>query len=244
MNGRRLAPCFIAHRLGAGLGAENSAAACRAALQAGFRAFECDIKFSSDGQAFALHDDALLRTHGQALRASALPWRRLRELAGGDDSGLASLEQLRELLRTCVEPTWMNLEIKPDDDAGAALQADWGRRLAERAEHLWDGDCEALCLSSFSLPALQGAADAAPRLPRAWLCQRLPGHWRGVVQALRLRAVHLAAEAGNAQAIAPLRGAGLDVRVYTVNDPALMRHWLDLGASGVFTDVVPQAQNP
>lgn len=239
MNGPRLAPSNIAHRLGAGLGAENSAAACRAALAAGFRAFECDVKLSADGQAFLLHDDALLRTHGSPWRASALPWARLRELARGGGAELLGLAELHEVLHACPEPTWVNLEIKPDDDASAALQADWGGRVARLADALWRDEAPAPCLSSFSIPALQGATAAVPRLPRAWLCRQLPAHWRGVAQALRLEAVHLAADACSEQDLAQLRAAGLRVRLYTVNDPAMLRRWLHLGANGVFTDIVP-----
>lgn len=227
---------IIAHRLGAALGPENSLAACRAALRAGFRAFECDVKLSDDGEAFLLHDDALLRTHGSPLRASALNWRELRAQPAG---ALPSLRELRDTLRACGEPTWVNLEIKVDDDAGVALQASWGRIVAQRAAELWrDSDGPPL-LSSFSIPALQGALQAAPQLPRAWLCERLPEHWRGVAQALRVRALHLGASGCDAQAPALLRAAGLDLRVYTVNDPMQLRHWLDLGVCGVFTDAPP-----
>ena len=231
-----LPQALIAHRLGAALGPENSGQACRAALRAGFRAFECDVKLSADGEAFLLHDDSLLRSHGCPLRASALPWSRLRALPGG--APLASLRQLRDWLREVAEPTWMNLEIKVDDDAGAVLQAHWGRRIAQQAAALWR-DAQPPLLSSFSLPALQGAEAAAPRLPRAWLCEHLPQRWRGVAQALRLSALHLAASGCTAADLAQLRAAGLQARVYTVNDPVQLRRWLDAGAQGVFTDAVP-----
>ena len=228
---------LIAHRLGAALGPENSLAACRAALRAGFRSFECDVKLSADGEAFLLHDDALLRTHGSTLRASALPWAALRALPG---EALPSLRELRETLRACADPTWLNLEIKVDDDAPAPLQEAWGGAVAGLAAALWS-DAEPPLLSSFSIAALQGAMRAAPRLPRAWLCERLPPHWRGVAQALGLRALHLAAREADAAVVEPLRAAGLEFRVYTVDDPLQLRHWLELGASGVFTDGMPVA---
>ncbi len=231
----RIPSALIAHRLGAALGPENSLAACRAALRAGFRSFECDIKLSADGQAFLLHDDALLRTHGSTLRASTQPWAALRALPG---EALPSLRELRETLRACADPTWVNLEIKVDDDAPAPLQQAWGQAVALLAAALWS-DAEPPLLSSFSIAALQGARHAAPGLPRAWLCEQLPPHWRGVAQALELRALHLAARGADAAMIETLRSAGLELRVYTVNDPAQLRHWLELGASGVFTDGGP-----
>ena len=233
-----LPQAVIAHRLGAALGPENSLQACRAALRAGFRAFECDVKLSADGEAFLLHDDSLLRSHGCPLRASALPWGWLRALTGG--APLASLRELRDCLRECPEPIWLNLEIKVDDDACAALQTSWGQRIAQQAAALWH-DAPPPLLSSVSLPALQGAEAAAPRLPRAWLCDHLPDAWHGAAQTLRLSALHLAAAGCAAADLAQLRTAGLQARVYTVNDPAQLRRWLDAGAQGVFTDAVPPA---
>ncbi len=234
-------PDVIAHRLGAGLGPENSLAACRASLGAGFRSFECDVKLSADGQAFLLHDDALLRTHGSMLRASAQSWRALRDLPG---EALPSLRELRDTLRTCAQPTWVNLEIKVDDDAPAPLQQAWGRAIAGLVAQLWADAEPQVLLSSFSIPALQGAMGVAPRLPRAWLCERLPRCWRGVAQALALRALHLDARNVDAGQVAQLGASGLQWRVYTVDDPAQLRRWLDLGASGVFTDRVPDAAHP
>ena len=234
-------PDLIAHRLGAGLGPENSLAACRASLHAGFRSFECDVKLSADGQAFLLHDDALLRTHGSMLRASAQSWRALRELPG---EALPSLRELRDTLRACAQPTWLNLEIKVDDDAPAPLQQAWGQAIAGLAAALW-ADAEAsVLLSSFSIAALQGAMRAAPRLPRAWLCERLPRRWRGVAQALDLRALHLDARNVDPGQLAQLAASGLEWRVYTVDDPAQLRRWLELGASGVFTDRAPEEARP
>ncbi len=237
---KAIRPDVIAHRLGAGLGPENSLAACRASLRAGFRSFECDVKLSADGQAFLLHDDALLRTHGSMLRASAQSWRALRDLPG---EALPSLRELRDTLRTCAQPTWLNLEIKVDDDAPAPLQQAWGQAIAGLAAQLW-ADAEPPVLSSFSIAALQGAMRAAPRLPRAWLCERLPRCWRGVAQALGLRALHLDARNVDAAQLAQLGACGLEWRVYTVDDPAQLRRWLELGASGVFTDRVPEEARP
>ncbi len=235
----RLPPAAIAHRLGAGLGAENSLAACRAALAAGFGALECDVKLSADGQAFLLHDDSLLRSHALALRASALPWSQLRSLQAGE--AIASLPQLHAALRDGAPAPWLNLEIKPDADADAACQQRWGREIARQAAALWRDEPPPL-LSSFSIAALQGALQGAPQLPRAWICGRLPARWREVAQALGLRAIHLDFESCSPAAVSCLAQAGLALRLYTVNDPAVLERWLRHGVAGVFTDTVPSPE--
>ena len=55
-------PLWIAHRGAGKLAPENTLAAFRQGASFGYRAFECDVKLSADGQLFLLHDATLDRT--------------------------------------------------------------------------------------------------------------------------------------------------------------------------------------
>ena len=67
-------PRWIAHRGAGTLAPENTLAAFRLGANFGYRMFECDVKLSSDGVPFLLHDDTLTRTtSGSALPAGADP---------------------------------------------------------------------------------------------------------------------------------------------------------------------------
>ena len=55
-------PLWLAHRGAGKLAPENTLAAFRLGAGFGYRAFECDVKLSRDGEAFLLHDDTLERT--------------------------------------------------------------------------------------------------------------------------------------------------------------------------------------
>ena len=67
-------PRWIAHRGGGTLAPENTLAAFRLGASHGYRMFECDVKLSSDGVPFLLHDDTLERTAvGAAVPAGADP---------------------------------------------------------------------------------------------------------------------------------------------------------------------------
>ncbi len=226
---------LIAHRLGAGWGPENSLQAFSAARRAGLRAFECDVKLSSDGVAFLLHDDDLARTAGLAGRGSALPWRALRRWQ----------PSLQDLADACAgDAIELNLEIKPDSDACCALQADWGARIAAAAARLWADAPRAPLLSSFSPAALQGAALAAPRLPRAWLCCALPPNWRGTAQALGVEGIHLDARCAGTDQIDAAHAQRLRVRLYTVNDGEQAASWLAAGVDALFTDCLAGVPSP
>ncbi len=264
------APQLIAHRGGGWLAPENTLAAFQAAAHIGFTAFECDVKLSADGVPFLLHDDRLDRTTQATGRASWQPWSRLARVAmqalthasdlamPGEPfatPGIPSLADLAALLAAplalqtaeaaapaaAAQNLWLNLEIKPDADASAALQSDWGERIASHAARLWAAAAQAPCLSSFSIPALQGALRSAPELPRAWLCERLPEHWLGIAQALQVSALHLDATACSPALVDAAHAAGLALRLYTVNDATAMARWLALGVDGVFTDALREA---
>jgi glycerophosphoryl diester phosphodiesterase len=160
----------------------------------------------------------------------------------GAPSGLKAAEAAEAATSHAVaQSLWLNLEIKPDADASAALQSDWGARIASHAADLWARAAQPPCLSSFSIPALQGALRNAPELPRAWLCERLPEHWLGIAQALQVSALHLDAAACNPALVETVHSAGLALRLYTVNDPAAMTRWLKLGVDGLFTDALQEA---
>ncbi|WP_304439554.1 glycerophosphodiester phosphodiesterase family protein, partial [Aeromicrobium sp. Root472D3] len=81
-----LPPLALAHRGGSGVpgnvGVENSLAAFSHAHALGFRYFETDVRASSDGVVYAIHDAALDRLTGSAdtvagLTAEALDLLRL-----------------------------------------------------------------------------------------------------------------------------------------------------------------------
>lgn len=238
----------IAHRGGGSIAPENTLAAFRAGMKAGLRAFECDVKLSADGVPFLLHDDLLDRTTSSHGRAASMPWDQLAQVDAGIMFGAAftgeRIPGLAELAALMAgHDVWMNLEIKPDTDASATAQADWGFRIAKHAARMWADSRQPPCLSSFSIPALQGARQAEPGLARAWLCEQLPPHWREISQALDLAALHLDASQCTQNTIADVQTAKLKVRAYTVNDPAEIARLLAMHVD-VFTDNLDCAAEP
>lgn len=72
------APLIIAHRGGALLGPENTAATFRLAAQAGAHAVETDVRRTADGALVCLHDDDLLRLCDNPARVADLDLAALR----------------------------------------------------------------------------------------------------------------------------------------------------------------------
>ncbi len=76
-------PLWIAHRGAGRLAPENTHAAFRVGASHGYRAFECDVKLSSDGVPFLLSDSTLERMTRERGTAGDRPWNELSRLDAG-----------------------------------------------------------------------------------------------------------------------------------------------------------------
>jgi glycerophosphoryl diester phosphodiesterase len=236
-------PLWIAHRGAGKLAPENTLAAFRQGASFGYRAFECDVKLSADGQLFLLHDATLERTtDGQGV-AGQQDWATLSRLdAGGWHSRsyagepLPTLEAIaRYVLRNGFA---LNVEIKPTPGTEAATGAAVARRCAE----LWAASrtppVAPPLLTSFQPAALQAALAEAPELPRGLLLDQWREGWLDQARALQCRAVVALYALYDTASIDAIHAAGMKALAYTVNDPAEARRLVALGIDGIITDAV------
>ncbi|MEU4082277.1 glycerophosphodiester phosphodiesterase [Streptomyces venezuelae] len=225
-------PLPFAHRGGTANGLENTAAAFRRAAAAGYRYFETDVHTTADGALVAFHDATLDRVTDATGRIGDLPWAAVREARV---AGAEPLPLFADLLEEFPEARW-NVDLK----AEAALLP-----LIDliRKKRAWDR----VCVGSFTEARVARAQRmAGPELATSYGV-------RGVV-GLRLRSLGIpaAVRAGAIAAQVPERqggipvvdrrfvraahARGLQVHVWTVNDPARMNALLDLGVDGIMTD--------
>lgn len=225
-------PIAFAHRGGAADGLENTARQFGRAVEAGYRYLETDVHATRDGRLVAFHDATLDRVTDGAGRIADLPWAQVRQARV---AGVEPIPLFEELLETFPEARW-NVDVKAEPALLPFLE------LVERA-NAWDR----VCLGSFSEARVARAQRVAgPRLAtsygtrgvlglrlRSWgvpavprrsaVAAQVPEHQSGirVVDRSFLRTAH---------------ARGLQVHVWTVNDPARMHHLLDLGVDGIMTD--------
>ncbi|MFF7054665.1 glycerophosphodiester phosphodiesterase [Streptomyces griseorubiginosus] len=225
-------PIPFAHRGGAADGLENTAFQFRQAVEAGYRYLETDVHATADGRLVAFHDATLDRVTDGAGRIADLPWADVRHARV---AGKEPVPLFEELLETFPEARW-NIDVKAEPALLPLLE------LAERTD-TWDR----ICVGSFSEARVMRAQRlAGPRLATSYgtrgvLNLRLRS-W-GMPAALRRSAV--AAQVPEAQSGIPVvdhrfvRAAhahGLQVHVWTVNEPDRMHRLLDLGVDGIMTD--------
>jgi glycerophosphoryl diester phosphodiesterase len=231
-------PLWIAHRGAGKLAPENTLAAFRMGAGFGFRAFECDVKLSRDGQAFLLHDDTLDRTtSGHGSPASA-DWADLARLDAGSwhspPFAAEPLPRLAQIATFCqANGCALNIEIKPCPGDEART----GAAVAREAARLWAGAVPPL-LSSFKPEALAAARDAEPALARALLLDELWDGWPEAAQALGVVAVITNWRLMDRALIQRLHAQGWRALVYTVNDEAVAARLIADGIDGLITDRV------
>jgi glycerophosphoryl diester phosphodiesterase len=236
-----LYPLWLAHRGAGRLAPENTLAAFRFGAHRGFRAFECDVKLSRDGEAFLLHDDTLERTTSGQGSPADVDWADLARLDAGRWHGPPHvgepLPRFAQIAAFCqANDCALNVEIKPCP----GTERETGEAIARAARQLWAAGATPPLLSSFKPEALAAARDAEPGLPRALLLDELWDGWEDRALALDVVAVVTNWRVMDAPLIARLHGLGWRALVYTVNDAAVARRLIADGIDGIITDAVDQ----
>jgi glycerophosphoryl diester phosphodiesterase len=242
-------PLAFAHRGGSGLWPENTLTAFCGALELGCDAIETDLRMTRDGQLVLFHDARLERTTNGRGFLHQLTLGRLKQLDAGyrfSTDGVVypyrgggvrvpTLDEVADLTNDCR----LNIEIKPTQPELVAklwcfieqrglhdrtLVAARDDRLLRRFRRLSRG----------RVATSAGFREAfrfwgASRVGAAQLCSpdydalQVPPRYRGltVVDDRLVRAAH---------------SVGVRVHVWTVDEPAEMRHLLGLGVDGVMSD--------
>ncbi|WP_439942478.1 glycerophosphodiester phosphodiesterase [Streptomyces sp. BBFR115] len=225
-------PIPFAHRGGAADGLENTVAQFRRAVALGYRYIETDVHATADGRLVAFHDATLDRVTDGAGRIADLPWA---EVAHARVAGREPVPLFEELLETFPEVRW-NVDVKAEPALRPLL------KTIERMD-AWSR----VCVGSFSEARVVRAQRlAGPRLATSYGTRGVLGlrlrSW-GVPAVLRRSAV--AAQVPVAQSGVPVadrlfvraaHALGLQVHVWTINEPERMHRLLDLGVDGIMTD--------
>lgn len=235
-------PQFIAHRGAGKIAPENTLAAFRVGASYGYRMFECDVKLSSDGVPFLLHDHTLDRTSSGTGIAGDMPWDALSRLDAGSwhsrNYAGEPLPTFDAIAQYCLANHYaLNIELKPTE-GGAALERRTGEVVAKRAQALWAHSSVPPFLSSFKPESLAGAKAVAPSLPRGLLLDELWNGWLDKAAALECVAVICDYKLWDAGTVAVVKAKGMTCLSYTVNDAATAAKLFALGTDGIITNAV------
>lgn len=226
-------PIAFAHRGGTSAAPENTLRAFDDAVNLGYRYIETDVHATSDGKLVAFHDNDLQRTCGKPWRIEETDWS---TLSTAKIDGTDPIPLLIDLLTT-----WQDVRINIDCKSDAAMQP-----LIETIRRT---NClDRICVGSFSDKRLQhirlelgaglcssmgpqevfrlvlGSATRIPISPsRHALVAQVPVR-QGPIPVVTRRS------------IARAHQLGLQVHVWTIDDPTEISHLLDLGVDGIMSD--------
>lgn len=219
-------PIAFAHRGGAAGGVENSLAAFESAVRLGYRYLETDVHVTSDGTLVAFHDRTLDRVTDRSGVVAELPYD---EVARARIGGREPIPLLDDLLGTFPRARF-NIDVK----AAGAIQplvevlrrtnavdrvcvgAFSDRRIASVRKAIGSDLCTIL--------GPRGVARLRLGLPHGpGACVQVPLQY-GALRVIDRRFVERA------------HRRGLDVHVWTIDDPGRMHWLLDLGVDGIMTD--------
>lgn len=228
-------PRVFAHRGLAIEAPENTMLAFAKAIAVGARYIETDVHASHDGVAVIAHDEDLARVAGRPVRVDHLTMPELRRVDLGEGQTFSNLAEALD----AFPETRFNIDIK----SAAAVQPAIDAILAT-------GATERVLVTSFSeqrrrtaLASLPGvvSSSSARRFATALVGGKV-GFSPAVRRSLRgLVAVQVPERAlgmrvTTARMLRRLHAAGVEVHVWTVNDPVRMRELLTLGVDGIVTD--------
>jgi glycerophosphoryl diester phosphodiesterase len=226
-------PIAFAHRGGTSAAPENSLRAFADAVSLGYKYLETDVHSTSDGVLVAFHDNDLERTCGEKRAIATSTWS---ELTSARIDGTDPIPLLDDLLDEFPEARF-NIDCKADSALEPLIN-----KLRER-------DClSRVCIGSFSDKRLErvrqefgtsvctsmGPKEVAKLVARATshlpftptdhaLMAQVPVK-QGPIPVTTQRFVDVAHE------------LGIQVHVWTIDDPVEIARLLDLGVDGIMSD--------
>ena len=218
-----------AHRGASGHAPENTIAAFRKAMALGADGIELDVRESREGASIVFHDATIKRLAGESGRLKNLSASEIKKLDVGSwfspDFAGERVPTLAEALDAVPPPFRFNLEIKaafPQKIVDLIYQ----KKVMDR-----------VIVSSFDhilLARLRGLDGA---LPLGYLVDREP--WGKIFrEALKLKAasINIPTSRATSKWIDRAHQEGLQVHLYTVNEPDQMVFFMEMGVDGLFTN--------
>lgn len=233
-------PLAFAHRGGAAAGDENTAEAFGRAVELGYRYLETDTHATSDGVAVVFHDDTLDRMLGRPGRVRDLRWADLSTLRV---AGASAVPRLAEVLDAWPQVRF-NIDVKADNAVDPTVEAvrrtgaedrvllaSFSDARVARLRHAL-GPAVATSLGSRAVARLWAGSRAG-----GWVSAlRRPGAGRGA--AVQVPPRHGRLRVVDRRFVRHAHRLGLQVHVWTIDDPTEMNELLDLGVDGIMTDRV------
>ncbi len=223
-------PLAFAHRGGAGDWPENSMPAFENAVELGYRYVETDVHVTSDNVLVAFHDESLDRVTDRSGLIRDQTWA---EVSRARIAGREPIPRFEELLSA-----WPDLRVNIDPKHDTSVEPLIGTLRAAKA-------VDRVCIGSFSDRRLARMRQAlGPRLctslgPVGTAALKAAGYgspWRSPAPCAQVPVRRGRLVVTDGRFVAAAHRRGMQVHVWTIDEPDEMHRLLDLGVDGIMTD--------
>jgi glycerophosphoryl diester phosphodiesterase len=219
----------IAHRGSSAAAPENTLAAFRLAVEQGADFVELDVQESADGEVLVVHDSDLMKLGGAPSKIWETDAATLRAVDIGSHAGAQfageRVPTLAEALAVCKGKARVIIELKSYGH---------DQKLEERVAAIVEAagmadDCVYMSLDHAMIGRMK-------RLRPSWRCGVLVAKAVGDLASLDADFFAVEARVATRRFVRLVHGAGREVYVWTLNDPAWMLAAMSHGVDGLITD--------
>lgn len=212
----------IGHRGAAGHAPENTISAIRTGISLGVDFVEIDVQRTRDGRLVIMHDKRVNRTTNGTGVIAEMTWDEVQLLDAGHGERVPSVEAA---LAAASGRAGVILEAKTPGigpDLYSAVQAS-----------AFSGS---VIYASFLHAEILAIRGIDPKARTMALIERVPPSGAAFAREANATLVGVAIDSATAEFATAVHGAGLELFLYTVNEPSLIARAIDLGADGVISD--------
>lgn len=230
----------IAHRGASAYAPENTMSAIRLAVEQQAEMVEIDVVLSKEGIPVVIHEDSLSRTTDGEGFVSSFTVEQLQNFDAGswfsEDFVGEKIPTLEEVLAYCKDKIAVNIEIKTeavrndDQDGVEKFSLDLVNQLEMRDQVIF---------SSFDYRALKRLKTLDSEIPVAMLYEKRQSGDKSPVQLVeeyKLDGFNSRYSQLSQEWADLLNEAEIPFSLYTINDEEMMRKFIGMGASAIFSD--------
>jgi len=220
---------IMAHRGSSIKAPENTLSAIRQAVIDKADYAEIDVRETKDGVVILFHDTDLLKVAGIKKKIWEVSFNELRRIDVGSlfspDFAGEKIPTLREAIREARNNILLNVELKYHKK---------DQKLAEKVMRILDEEdfLDEAIITSFSYPALKKVREINPNIKTGFIIQKSVGQ----ITKMDVDMLSVSMRMACWDLILSAQQEGLEVLVWTVNDPKEMERFIDLGANAIITD--------
>jgi glycerophosphoryl diester phosphodiesterase len=217
---------IIAHRGASGYAPENTIAALKHALLLGIDMVEFDVHALPTGEVVLMHDHRVNRTTDGNGYVLDQHFSDLRLLDAGDGELVPTLEEALDLID---RQTRVDIELK-----GPRCAASVAKIITAYMKHGWQA--HDFLVSSFDHHLLREFKHLIPEIDLAAMNDAIPLGYAAFAEELQATVIGPSDEFVNKPYVEDAQRRGLQVYVWTINDPEEVERMCAIGVDGIFTN--------